>query len=134
MTDYETVHVYEKLPRSILKSKATIDDLNARTYGLKRSREFAGVTRIRYGSRLDTELFALRTLLMNGEVRSFQDPKSVEKNTLSTLREVSISRHVYIHKNEYETAFDETVSLHFAAFEIRNIVAIDYHQVNNLST
>lgn len=62
---------------------------------VKSLREYITVSRIRYTSRANTEIFTLHILHMNGSFASFEDPKRVGSESFLTYRDTAISGRLY---------------------------------------
>lgn len=58
---------------------------------------------------------------MNGAFNLFADPKRVDNEIFSTHRDDAMSRGLHIHHDEYETVFDEDLTLHSTPSELINM-------------
>ncbi|KAI0559822.1 Helitron helicase-like domain containing protein [Gracilaria domingensis] len=103
---YESVRLYDKLPRSIPERDASLDSGRPPKFIVDRDEESASVARIRFVSPGNLELFALRILLMNAAFSSFEDAKKFHGETHTSYRDAAIARGILVNENEYETAFN----------------------------
>ncbi|KAI0559299.1 hypothetical protein FGB62_159g05 [Gracilaria domingensis] len=89
---YESVRLYDKLPRSIPERDASPDSGRPPKFVVHIDEERASVARIRYVSPRNPELCALRILLMNAAFSSFEDAKKFQGETHTSCRDAAIVR------------------------------------------
>ena len=129
MEYYESVKLYEKLPRSLSGSDVIQDHARPRNYIVDRDGENDRiVTRIRSVSPTKPELFSLRLLLMDTPFSSFDEAKVHGSTNYETYREAAVARGLYAEGDEFQKAFDEAVRYQSTPGELRCMLVTMYQQ------
>ena len=130
LTYYESVRLYDKLPRSLQGQADDIlqDSGTPPMYIVPRAEEDEAIGRIRFASPSNVELFALRLILLHKPASSFEDARTFDGELYSTYRMAAVAMGLYIDGDEFDKAFDEAVTMHATPGELRFMVVTLYQQ------